>query len=117
VWVLDWELASVASADWDEGARPYLEMFLSLHTPYAPQPRDGKRIRSPLARLFKSTPAEEEIARSLIRQGQPTWTENDFQGLLRTLGYAGFGWLRPEGVRRQLTRMARNWQGPITLGG
>ncbi|HTU90191.1 MAG TPA: protein kinase [Gemmataceae bacterium] len=112
VWILDWELADIAPADWDEGARPYLEMFLSLHTPYAAPLSEGKRSRSPLARLFQSTPAEKEIAPALRRQGQPVWTENDFQSLLRTLGYAGFGWLRPEGVRRQLRRMARLGQGP-----
>jgi hypothetical protein len=49
--------------------------------------------------------------------GSPVWTENDFQELLRTLGYAGFGWLRPDGVRRQLTRMTRHWQGSTMLGG
>jgi WD40 repeat protein len=110
-WILDWELDDKSPADWDEAALPHIEMFLSLHTPYA-VPRDGKRrggdrARSPLARLFKSTSAEEEPGRSLSRQGQPTWTENDFQELLRTLGYAGLGWLRPTGVRRQLEQMAR----------
>ena len=34
------------------------------------------------------------------------WTEDDFQRLLYTLGCAGYGWLRPEGVRRELERMA-----------
>ena len=56
LWILDWELADTAPADWDEGARPYLEVFLSLHTPYAAPPPDRKRARSPLARLFKTTP-------------------------------------------------------------
>jgi WD40 repeat protein len=117
LWILDWELADTAPADWDEGARPYLEMFLSLHTPYVCSSSDRKRVRSSLARLFRTTPAEEEIPRSLTRRGQPVWTEVDFQGLLRTLGYAGFGWLRPEGVRHQLARMAHYWQGPMMLSG
>jgi len=108
LWILDWELADTAPADWDEEARPYLEMFLAQHTPYVAASLDRKRTaRSPLSRLFKSAPAEEEeIRRFLTRQGQPVWTENDFQALLRTLGYAGYGWLRPQGVRRQLTRMS-----------
>jgi WD40 repeat protein len=106
LWILDWELSDTAPTDWDEGARPYLEMFLSLHTPYA-LPPERKRSRSPLARLFQFTPTEKEIAQALIRHGPPKWTENDFLGLLRTLGYAGYGWLRPEGVRHELTRMAR----------
>jgi len=108
VWILDWELADAAPTDWDEGARPYLEMFLALHTPYAELP-PGKRRRSPLARLFQSPPTEQETALSRKRQGTPVWTESDFQALLQMLGYAGYGWLRPEGVRRQLTRMARYW--------
>jgi hypothetical protein len=36
----------------------------------------------------------------------PTWSEEDFQRLLHTLGCAGYGWLRPEGVRRKLEEMA-----------
>jgi WD40 repeat protein len=108
VWILDWELADTGPADWDEDARPYLEMFLALHTPYA-EPRERKRGRSPLARFFQSATTEKEVTPWLRRQGPPVWTENDFQALLQTLGYAGFGWLRPQGVRRQLRQMARHW--------
>ena len=53
LWILDWELADTPPADWDEGARPYLEVFLSLHTPYTTPSPDRKRARSSLARLFK----------------------------------------------------------------
>ena len=112
LWILDWELADTAPSYWDENARSYLEMFLSLHTPYVMLPQDRKRGNSTLAHLFKSASPDEELPWSLKRQGSPTWTEDDFQAFLRTLGYAGYGWLRPEGVRRQLTRMARAWQGP-----
>jgi len=101
LWVLDWELADAALTDWDEGARPYLEMFLSRHTPYAIAP---ERVRSPLSRLFKSAPAEDEISRTLTRQGPPVWTESDFQALLHTLGQAGYGWLRAPGIRRHAAR-------------
>jgi WD40 repeat protein/serine/threonine protein kinase len=106
VWVLDWELADAAPADWDENAWPYLQMFLSQHTPYS-LPTDRKRGRSALARLFQSTQNDKELSMALTRQGPPRWTEDDFHDLLRTLGYAGFGWLRPEGVRQQLIRRAR----------
>jgi WD40 repeat protein len=95
LWVLDWELEDQPPADWDEGARPYLENFLTLHTPYAdtlPKNRD---------------PSEEEITLALTRRGTPTWTQEDFQNLLYTLGYAGYGWLRPEGVRQQLVEMIK----------
>jgi WD40 repeat protein len=107
LWILDWELIDTAPTDWDEGARPYLEMFLSLHTPYAEPPPPRKRSLSPLARWFKHTPEQEKTPPSLMRQGPPVWSETDFQELLRTLGYAGYGWLRPAGVRWQLRRLMR----------
>jgi WD40 repeat protein len=81
LWELDWEWDFPDPADWDEGARPYLDIFLTLHTPYGP---DG-----------------------LSRVGKPQWTEEDFQKLLQELGYRGYGWLRPEGVRRELEKMAK----------
>ncbi|MCV3215142.1 hypothetical protein OGM63_16755 [Plectonema radiosum NIES-515] len=90
--VLDWELENQPVVNWDEGARPYLENFLTLHTPYIttlPEDRD---------------PSDKEITLALTRRGIPTWTEEDFQNLLYTLGSAGYGWLRPEGVRQQLQK-------------
>jgi hypothetical protein len=99
LWELDWELEARDPVDWDEGALPTLEMFLSLHTPYAeePQPYDGREL------------TEQEIRRALTRRGKPSWTEQDFQDLIRQLQYAGYGWLRPEGVRHQLEVMATAW--------
>ncbi len=100
VWFLDWELEERGPADWDEAARPHLEAFLSAHTPYAatlPADRD---------------PTEQEVILALTRQGRLAWSEEDFQRLLFGLGCAGYGWLRPEGVRRELNRMASSWQGP-----
>lgn len=94
LWALDWELEDKEPADWDEGAQPYLENFLTLHTPYAgtlPQDRQ---------------PTEEEITLALTRHGAPSWTEADFQRLLHTLGCAGYGWLRPDGVRKKLEDLA-----------
>jgi WD40 repeat protein len=94
LWALDWELEDQAPADWDAGARPYLETFLTLHTPYAATlPADRQ-------------PSEEEVTLALTRRGKPTWTKEDFSQLLYTLGCAGYGWLRPEGVRRELEKMA-----------
>jgi WD40 repeat protein/serine/threonine protein kinase len=118
IWVLDWELEEEATADWDEGARPYLEAFLTLHTPYAAAlPPDGKRslkelVRSPLSKLFRPTLTDDEVARALTRRGKAVWTDQDFQELLFWLGCAGFSWLRPEGVRRRLEGMGRTWDGP-----
>jgi WD40 repeat protein len=100
LWNLDWELEDQLPADWDEGARPYLENFLVLHTPYAaPLPKNRK-------------PSEEEITLALTRSGIPTWTRKDFQNLLYTLGCAGYGWLRPKGVRQQLEKMRTGSQQP-----
>jgi predicted Zn finger-like uncharacterized protein len=77
VWTLDWELEDRPPADWDEGARPYLKVFLSRHI-----------------------------------KGKPAWNDGDFQGLLGILGRAGFGHLRPQGVRGQLDGMAAGAKAP-----
>ena len=95
LWALDWELENKEPADWDEEARHHLVNFLTLHTPY-----------------ISTDPSHPEF---LVRRGQPTWTEEDWQGLLYTLGCAGYGWLRPEGVKRELEKMASEWQGPPPL--
>ena len=94
LWALYWELEPKEPIDWDEGASPYLVNFLTLHTPYAGGiPADRE-------------PSEAEIRMSLTRKGSPSWTEEDFQKLLYHLGCAGYGWLRPEGVRTKLMEMA-----------
>jgi hypothetical protein len=86
LWFLDWDLTDREPADWDEAARPYVEVFLRLHTP-------------PPSGLFRQRRA-------------PSWTEQDFDQLLFTLGCAGYGWLRLDGVRRRLTELAteQGWQ-------
>jgi hypothetical protein len=95
LWELDWELEAHDPTDWDEAARPFLEIFLTQHTPYAGiLPTDRE-------------PSEEEIQQALTRSGRATWIEEDFQGLIRQLQYAGLGWLRPEGVRRKLEEMTQ----------
>jgi WD40 repeat protein/serine/threonine protein kinase len=91
-----WELLSEfhfpAIADWDEGARLYLEIFLTMHCPSG---LDG-----------------------ISRVGKPAWNDKNFKKLLTDLQYRGYGWLRPEGVRKKLEEMTANWQGPPPrLGG
>ena len=88
LWELDWELEAHNPADWDTGALPYLELFLTLHSPHAGM---------------------------LKHRGKPIWNEQDFQDLIRQLQYVGYGWLRPEGVRRKLEEMAGSWRGPRHL--
>ena len=95
LWELEWECEFPSPADWDEGARPYLESFLSLHTPYAAElPQDH-------------APSEEEIRLALTRRGKPSWNEKEFEALIRQLQYAGYGWLRPEGIQRELEKMTQ----------
>jgi hypothetical protein len=105
LWELDWELESHDPADWDAGAQPYLEIFLTQHVPYAGVLPQGRE------------PSEQEIQQALTRRGRPSWTEQDFQELIRQLQYAGYGWLRPEGVRNKLEELAASWQGPPLLPG
>jgi tetratricopeptide (TPR) repeat protein len=96
LWVLDWELEAREAVDWDEGARSYLEAFLLQHTPSAgqlPQDRD---------------PTEQEIRLALTRRGTPIWSEQDFEDLIHHLQRAGYGWLRPDGVRYKLEEMAQS---------
>ena len=95
VWYLDWDIEIPEPADWDERARPFLNAFLRRHQPYAgelPADRD---------------PTEEEITLALTKRGAPVWDERDFDKLIEDLQDAGAGWLRPEGVRAQVTQMAR----------
>ena len=103
LWALDWELEDKQPANWDEGARPYLENFLTLHTPYGSQLPENR------------TPTEEEITLAFTRRGKPAWTEDDFKTLLYTLGCAGYGWLRPEGVRHELEKLTKAWSEPPPL--
>ena len=100
LWMLDWELEDRQAADWDEGAREYLHIFSIQHTPYAYSLPENRR------------PSREEVTMALTRQGKPTWSEGDFQQLLHTLGCVGYGWLRPEGVRRELERMSADYPRP-----
>jgi serine/threonine protein kinase len=93
LWEFVWDYQFPSPADWDEGARPYLVNFLCLHTPYA--------ATLPAA----GAPSPEQVQLALTRRGKPAWTDADFQQLIIQLQYAGYGWLRPEGVRRELEQM------------
>jgi WD40 repeat protein len=91
LWELEWECDFPDPQDWAEEARPCLEIFLTLHCPVA---EDG-----------------------FTRIGRPAWTEDDFRKLLADLKFRGYGWLRPEGVSRQLEKMTAEWKGPPPLPG
>jgi hypothetical protein len=95
LWHLDWELEACEPADWDEGARPYLETFLNCHTPY-------------LGTLAQDrAPTEEEIQQALHARWATLLDRRRLpEGLLHTLGCAGYGWVRPDVWRAELERMA-----------
>lgn len=100
LWELYWDYEFPNPADWDEGVRPYLVSFLTTHTPYIS------------ALSGDQDPSEEDICSALTRRGKASWTEQDFQIFVRSLSNSGYGWLRPDGVRRELEKTARTWQGP-----
>jgi hypothetical protein len=89
LWELEWDYEFPERKNWDEGARPHLENLLTLHCAVGED---------------RST-----------RVGKPAWTEENFQKLLMNLQYCGYGWLRPEGVRRQLEKMTAEWRGPSPM--
>ncbi len=84
LWEIDWDYEFPGWSDWDEGARPYLETFLYQHCPLA-----DDRIR---------------------RNGSPEWNEADLEQFLVELRHCGYGWLKPEGVRRELQAMTERWE-------
>jgi hypothetical protein len=100
LWELDWEFEAREQVDWHEGVRPYLTNFLILHTPYA-----GDLLRN-------RGRTDQEITRALTRRGRPTWNDGDFQVLLHTIACAGYGWLKPTGVLRELERMINECEEP-----
>ncbi|KJU84075.1 Serine/threonine protein kinase domain protein [Candidatus Magnetobacterium bavaricum] len=79
---LDWDIEALNYEDWDDRALPYLENFLTLHTPLSQH--------------------------SLLRRGTPQYSQEDFYQLLRQLSLKGFGWLTPEGIRKRLKRLEKN---------
>jgi hypothetical protein len=100
LWELDWDLAAREASDWDAGLDPLAQIFLTLLTPYG-------ALLSP-----KAEPAELEIAQALARRGAPTWSEEAWRRFAEQLQHGGFGWVRPDGVRRKLLELAQSWEGP-----
>jgi hypothetical protein len=95
LWELDWAYEFPGWDEWDAGAEPYLQNYLTLQTPAAAQlPADRE-------------PTPKKVTAALTRQGKPAWTEEDFTALLLDLSRRGYGWLKPEGVRRKLEEMAK----------
>ena len=103
LWRIDWEIEANDSTDWDDGAQPLLEIFLTQHAPYeARLPQDRE-------------PQEKEIQAALTHRGKPSWIEEDFKSLLGTLSYFGYGRISPQAVKEQLLHMTKEWKGPVPL--
>lgn len=103
IWELDWEIKAHQPADWDADALPLLQRFLVHHTPFLAQLPEQRQ------------PNEQEITLSLTRRGRPVWNEADLKQLLQELRDTGYGWLRPQGIRRQLALLAAQWTEPPSL--
>jgi WD40 repeat protein len=82
---LEWNYEFPAPAEWDEGVRKYLEIFLWTYVREQPE-------RPDLGEL-------------------PLWSEEDFENLLNELSYRGFGWISAGGIKKELERMTENWRG------
>jgi hypothetical protein len=89
LWELDWEYDFPGWKDWDEAARPFLETFLALRTPTV---GNGDSTVAPLE-----------------------WDQVEFHGLMRALQDHGLGYLRPQGIRDELEKMAVSWERPTLL--
>jgi hypothetical protein len=83
LWRVEWEWSFPEEDDWDDDAEPYLYFFLVRHI-LGPSPLEG--ITAPLT-------------------AEPEWSEREFSELLSELELRGYGWLRPDGVRRHLEQM------------
>jgi hypothetical protein len=96
LWELDWEFETRELADWDEGARHHLVNFLSVHSPHSHLVLNGQE-------------PTQESAFAISRHNKLVYSEADFTTLLHTLSCAGYGWVKAEGVRRELNNMANTW--------
>jgi hypothetical protein len=127
LWQFDWEYKFPGWADWDDGAEPYLQIFLTLHLEYTEE--DVQKLLTELQYRGYGWLHSEGVLKKLkmMVDGEPhlsnflkqhtkrkgifrkkisyTYTEEDVQKLLTELQYRGYGWLRPEGVRKKLDEM------------
>ena len=131
LWQFDWEYEFPGWADWDDGAEPYLKIFLTLHPEYTDDDVQKlltelqyrgygwlrpEGVRKKLKMVVDSV--EPHLRNFLIlhtiktKKGifkrekiETSYTEEDVQKLLTELQNRGYGWLRPEGVRKKLDEM------------
>ncbi len=119
VWFLDWQLRKCEKED-DQKIQTYLVNFLALSTPYvASLPTDTKpseeEITKALTRDAKSKSDEEwkdaislSLGKSLDQdfltriENRIFWSEQEFQNLLITLSFAGYGSIKPNDIKARL---------------
>lgn len=109
VWELIWRLEPHDVVEWDERARPYLEILMNANATW-----EGK------LGLMSIDMSDEDIKNSLRKQS-PSWTawhspsdKNDWGrvwhldwNVEETIGYAGYGWLSE--VAREGNAMMDEW--------
>jgi WD40 repeat protein len=105
VWKLQWELKDHEPALWDEGVRPYLTNFLFTHTPMGKALPTGKE------------PSREDIKKYLNRSGAPRWSDEDFALLMHQLASRGYGYLKAEGIMKELKNMTGQVSGGMAVQG
>jgi WD40 repeat protein len=80
IWRLDWDYSYSPEVHVDTTARSYLNTFLAKHRPY---PTDG-----------------------VAPTGKPKWNRAEFNRLMRTLSYRGYGGVSPREVNAWLKKLA-----------
>ena len=81
LWRLDWDFSFLSNIRIDRTSSYYLNTFIAQHRPY---PKDGVEPR-----------------------GKPAWNKNDFNKLMRTLSYRGYGRVSPREVNSWLKKLAK----------
>jgi tricorn protease-like protein len=80
IWRLDWDYGYPSDVRIDRTARTYLNTFIAQQRPY---PIEG-----------------------VLPNGKPKWNRDDFNRLMRTLSYRGYGGLPPKEVNTWLKKLA-----------
>ena len=93
IWEFDWEWEFREPPTGTKVRGPTFEAFLELHTPHAAAPPSDRQ------------PSESEVRIAPTRRGTPTWDDQEFEKLIGQLQCAGYGWLRPEGIRAKLEEL------------
>jgi len=81
LWRLDWDYSYSSKIHIDRTSSSYLNTFIAQHRPY---PTDG-----------------------VAPGGKPAWNKSDFNQLMKTLSYRGYGGVSPREVNSWLKKLVR----------